>query len=291
MPWLQLTLTTRKAQAPLIELLFENMGALSITLGDAGDQPILEPGLDEQPLWQQTSVTALFEGDADVDELRSQINQSLNRDISRQLKLEYLEDQAWERAWLEHFRPICFGRRLWVCPTGQKPEVEHAIVLELDPGLAFGTGTHPTTALCLRWLDAHDVTGKTIIDYGCGSGILAIAALLLGARQAIAIDHDPQALQATADNAAKNGVMDRLHIALPADAPDTRADIMLANILAGPLVELAPELSNRVKPAGEIALSGILQEQAETVAAAYRPHFRMDAPGVQEDWVLLTGSR
>ena len=291
MPWLQLTLTTTKEQAPLVELLFENMGALSITLGDAGDQPILEPGLDEQPLWQQTAVTALFEGNTDADELRSQINQSLNRDLSRQLKLEHLEDQAWERAWLEHFKPICFGHRLWVCPTGQRPEVKNATLLELDPGLAFGTGTHPTTALCLRWLDAHDVTGKTVIDYGCGSGILAIAALLLGARQAIAIDHDPQALQATADNAAKNGVTDRLQVALPADAPDIRADIMLANILAGPLVELAPELSDRVQQVGEVVLSGILQEQAETVAAAYRPYFKMDPPGVRDDWVLLTGSR
>lgn len=289
MPWLQLKLTTSQEQAPLIELLFENMGALSITLGDAGDQPILEPGLDEQPLWHETTITALFDGKADSDALCSQINQSLNQDVSRQLEQHWLDDQTWERVWLEYFHPMQFGTRLWVCPDGERPSVEDAVVLELDPGLAFGTGTHPTTALCLSWLDAHDISGKTVIDYGCGSGILAIAALLLGAQSVLAIDHDPQALQATTDNAKKNGVADRLTITLPEDAPNHPADIMLANILAGPLVELAPKLTSLVNPGGEIILSGILQEQAEMVSNAYQAHFTKLSKQTQEDWVLLHG--
>lgn len=291
MPWLQLKLTTSQEQTPLVELLFESMGALSITLGDAGDQPILEPGLDEQPLWRETTVTALFEGDRDADELRSQINQSLNRDISRQLKLQWLDDQTWERVWLEHFHPMRFGSRLWVCPDGQRPDIEDAVILELDPGLAFGTGTHPTTSLCLSWLDANTISGKSVIDYGCGSGILAIAALLLGAKSVLAIDHDPQALLATADNAKKNGVSDRLTIALPEEAPHCKADIMLANILAGPLVELAPELISMVDANGEIILSGILLEQAEMVSSAYSPHFSQLHKQTLEDWVLLHGEQ
>lgn len=290
MPWLQLKLTTSQEQAPLIELLFETMGALSITLGDAGDQPILEPGLDEQPLWHETTITALFDGESDADQLRSQINQSLNQDISRQLEQQWLDDQTWERVWLEHFHPMQFGSKLWVCPDGQRPNnIEDAVVLELDPGLAFGTGTHPTTALCLGWLDAHKICGKTIIDYGCGSGILAIAALLLGAKSVLAIDHDPQALQATADNAQKNGVADRLTITLPKEAPNIQADIMLANILAPPLIELAPKLASMINPGGEIILSGILQEQAAMVCAAYQPHFNALSKQTQEDWVLVHG--
>ncbi len=289
MPWLQLKLTATQEQSPLIELLFENMGALSITLGDAGDQPILEPGLDEQPLWHETTITALFDGEADADALCSHINQSLNQDISLQLEQQWLDDQTWERVWLEHFHPMQFGSRLWVCPDGETPDIKGAVVLKLDPGLAFGTGTHPTTALCLSWLDGYEISGKTVIDYGCGSGILAVAALLLGAKSVLAIDHDPQALQATTDNAEKNGVADRLTITLPEKAPDIQADIMLANILAGPLIELATKLANMVNPGGEIILSGILQEQAERVSRAYQPHFTKLSKQTREDWVLLHG--
>ena len=180
MPWIQLSLTVPKEQAPLVEALFENMGTLSVTLGDAGNEPILEPSLGETPLWQATRVTALFDGSQNSDELRSLINQSLNADVSRQLVFEHLEDQAWERTWLDDFHPMRFGRRLWVCPTGQRPKAEDAIIMELDPGLAFGTGTHPTTALCLRWLDRTNLAGKTVIDFGCGSGILAVASTAAG---------------------------------------------------------------------------------------------------------------
>ncbi len=289
MPWLQLKLTATQEQTPLIELLFENMGALSITLSDAGDQPILEPGLDEQPLWHETTITALFNGEADVDALCSHICQSLNQDISLQLEQQWLDDQTWERVWLEHFHPMQFGSRLWVYPVGETPDIKETVVLKLDPGLAFGTGTHPTTALCLGWLDGYEISGKTVIDYGCGSGILAIAALLLGAKSVLAIDHDPQALQATTDNAEKNGVADRLTITSPEKAPNIQADIMLANILAGPLIELAAKLANMVNPGGEIILSGILQEQAESVSHAYQPHFTKLSKQTREDWVLLHG--
>ncbi len=289
--WLQLSLTTPKEQAPLIEALFENMGALSITLGDAGDDPILEPGLGEAPLWQATVVTALFEADRDPDELRSLIDQSLNSDASRQLKIEHLEDQAWERAWLADFHPMPFGQRLWVCPTGQRPESNDAIIMELDPGLAFGTGTHPTTALCLKWLDSIDLKGQTVIDFGCGSGILAVAALLLGAKQAITTDHDPQALQATLDNARKNHVESRLEIKEPRQMPVIQADILLANILAGTLIQLETVLASQVKPGGRIILSGILIEQADDVSQAFSAHFEMQPPLIQEEWVALEGRR
>lgn len=291
MSWLQLSLTTSEEQAPLVETLFENMGALSITLGDAGDEPILEPDIGKTPLWQATRITALFEGDRDPDELRGLVSQSLNADVCRLLTVERLEDQAWERAWLDAFRPMRFGRRLWVCPNNQPPGAEDAVVVELDPGLAFGTGTHPTTALCLRWLDGADLSGSTLIDYGCGSGILAVAALTLGAKRVIAIDHDPQALEATRDNAIKNHVDDRLEILGSDQTPTIKADIILANILAGTLIELEPMLASLVSPGGRIILSGILSEQADSVAKAYAPHFQMQAPVEQEDWILLEGSR
>ncbi len=289
--WLQLSLTTTKEQAPLVEALFENMGALSTTLVDAGDEPILEPGLGETPLWQATTITALFEGERDPNELRSLIHQSLNADCSRQLKIAPLKDQPWERTWLADFHPMLFGERLWVCPAGQRPEAANATILELDPGLAFGTGTHPTTALCLRWLDSIDLKNQTVIDFGCGSGILAIAALLLGARQAIATDHDPQALQATLDNARKNQVESRLEIKAPNQLPAIQADILLANILAGTLVQLEPLLASLVTPGGRIILSGILVEQADEVSQTFSSHFKMQPPITQGEWAALEGTR
>ncbi len=289
--WLQLSIETDASKAPLLELLFEALGALSVTLGDAGDQPLLEPKPGEEKLWKNTRVTALFEGTHDTDRLRTKINRALNEEITRNLQVERLEDRAWERVWLDQFRPMKFGRRLWVCPDGQMPNAPEAVVVELDPGLAFGTGTHPTTALCLAWLDGQNLKGKTIIDYGCGSGILAIAALHLGAAAAIAIDYDPQALQATKDNAQKNGVADRLSIHLPEDTPETQADLLIANILAGPLVELAPQLGTLMKPNTPFALSGILEEQAAMVSQAYASFATMDSSQQKEEWMLLRGRK
>nr|WP_305793090.1 50S ribosomal protein L11 methyltransferase [Sedimenticola hydrogenitrophicus] len=290
-PWIQAHLTTSKDQAPLIELLFEHLGALSTTLEDAEDEPLLEPKPGELPLWKLTRVTGLFAGDIDSDELRQRINQTLKRDVTRSLALEVLEDQAWERAWLDNFHAMSFGRRLWICPQGRHVEQDDAIVVELDPGLAFGTGTHPTTALCLQWLDRTPLEGLELIDFGCGSGILAVAALKLGAKRVYATDHDPQAMQATVANAEKNGVLERLQPCDPADLPGHPVDLVLANILAGTLIELKEQLTRLTRPGGRIILSGILSEQAQMVSDAYAEAFSMQPPRQQEEWVLLEGTR
>lgn len=291
MPWLQLSLETTEAQAPLIELLFESLGALSITLGDAGDQPLLEPAPGEELIWQNTRITGLFEATRDTDELRTAINQALNSDVTRSLQMEALQDQAWERTWLDHYQAMQFGRRLWVGPEEQLPDVADVVRVKLDPGLAFGTGTHPTTALCLEWLEGLDLTGKTIIDYGCGSGILAIAALQLGAAKAVAVDYDPQALEATEENAKRNGVSARLSTYLPETCPAQPSDVLVANILAGPLIELAPRLCQLIKPAGWFALSGILTEQTQSVTSAYADCARLAQPKEIDGWMLLAGKK
>jgi ribosomal protein L11 methyltransferase len=290
MPWLQAHLTVTKEQAPLIELLFENLGALSVTLLDAADEPMLEPAPGETPLWTNTRLTGLFDGGTNPDQLRSLIDQAMNTDASRQLELEVLEDQVWERVWLDHFQPIQFGNRLWICPTGKQVYADDPVVIRLDPGLAFGTGTHPTTALCLEWLDGANVQGKTLIDYGCGSGILAIAALKLGAERVIAVDHDPQAIIATNTNAKRNGVSNRLLAVSSNDFQSQHADIVIANILANILVELAPRISRLVNAEGELLLSGILHNQAPQVIAAYN-EFSFAKPARKEDWVRLQGHR
>lgn len=289
MPWIQAHLTIDKERAPLVELLLETLGALSITLEDAGDEPMLEPLPGETPLWSHTRISGLFEGTTDPDRLRSSITQALNRDSVRQLELEVVEDRDWERAWLDNFQPIQFGQRLWICPTGKTVPEPAAVVVSLDPGLAFGTGTHPTTALCLERLDQTSLEGKTLIDYGCGSGILAIAALKLGARQAIAVDHDPQAIVATRTNADRNQVNDRLETRLTDDFTPLQADIVVANILANILVELAPAIISLVKPGGLLILSGILQNQAKPVTDAYEKAICFDAPVQREGWIRMDG--
>lgn len=292
MPWIQAHLIVTKEQADIAELVFEKLGAVSITLGDAQDEPVLETLPDEIRLWSLVKVTALFEfSDHITDEIRQSINHAFKQDISRQLEIEVLQDQDWERSWLEYFKPMKFGSRLWICPTGQTVNDDNALIIELDPGLAFGTGTHPTTALCLEWLDAHELGNKTLIDYGCGSGILAIAALKLGAAKAVGIDYDPQALSASQDNAIKNDIADKLTL-LDIDTPAPfQTDILMANILAGVLVELSDRLSALVAANGQIVLSGILPEQADEVITAYQDAF-MFKPAVERDgWVRLEGSR
>ena len=291
MSWLQVHLTTDKAGAPLVELLFERLGALSVTLGDAADEALLEPPPGASPLWRRTRVTGLFPGDTDTDGLRDAIQRSLAPEATRGLELEVLEDRAWERAWLERFHPMRFGERLWVCPDGQRPDSRDGVFLDLDPGLAFGTGTHPTTALCLSWLDRADIAGKRVLDFGCGSGILSIAALRLGAAHAIAVDHDPQALEATRANALRNGVLERLETASGGLPAELRVDLVLANILAGTLIELEPVLARHLVPGGHLLLSGILAGQADQVGAAYAADFALQPPRQLEEWVLLEGRR
>ena len=291
MSWIQTHITVDKSQADLIELLLEQLGALSITLGDAGDEPMLEPGPGETPLWQATHITGLFSGDTDMDELRTQFNHALERDISQHLHIERLEDEDWERSWLDRFKPMQFGKRLWICPSGHSVDAKDAVIVDLDPGLAFGTGTHPTTRLCLQWLDSADLEGKTVIDFGCGSGVLAIAALKLGAAKVIGVDHDPQAVIATRVNAKNNGVADRLAVFHSQEWQPQKVDLVLANILANVLIELRDQIEPLVNENGELVLSGILQDQATGVTAAYSDALNFSPTRYDEGWSLLHAQR
>jgi ribosomal protein L11 methyltransferase len=236
-------------------------------------------------------VTGLFSGDTDPDMLRGALNRALACDIGRHLQLERVEDQDWERSWLSRFRPMRFGRRLWICPSGYRVDQADAVVVDLDPGLAFGSGTHPTTALCLQWLDGAELAGKTVIDFGCGSGILGIAALKLGAARVIAVDHDPQAILASRDNAIRNRVDERFEVYLDSDFPAQPVELVLANILANVLIELQPQIERLVAPGGELVLSGILADQASAVASAYATTLQVDPPQLFDDWVLLHAQR
>ncbi len=295
MPWQQLIFDSSRDRAPALEEALLDCGALSVTLQDSADEPVLEPGVGERPLWSETRVVALFDADADIDTALDDLAIGLGclRDQLPAHRLEALDDQPWERAWMDQFQPMRFGRRLWVCPSWSEVDEPGAVVLQLDPGLAFGTGTHPTTALCLEWLDSQPLAGLTVLDYGCGSGILAIAALLLGAERAIGVDNDPQALLATRDNAERNGLAgERLLTYLPNECPDgLRADITVANILAGPLQQLAPRLLALTAPGGHIALSGILAEQAAAVRDAYAPHCDLQPTLQRDEWVRIDGIR
>jgi ribosomal protein L11 methyltransferase len=286
MPFLQLTLPVGSADPTPFEDALLAAGACSITLEDAGDDPVLEPPPGETPLWPRVRIKALFDAATQRDALRASFPDAT---------FEHIEDRAWEREWLKDFRPMRFGQRLWICPGGQRPPLDETIaepcLIELDPGLAFGTGTHPTTALCLEWLDAAQLQGRFVVDYGCGSGVLAIAALKLGAAGALAIDIDPQALLATRDNAARNGVTGRLTVSAPDLAHSSPADILLANILAEPLLELAPAFATRVRGGGCVVLSGILQSQAGAVASRYGAWFDMRPAMTRDDWALLYGVR
>lgn len=265
-------------------------GALAVTLGDGADDPVLEPAPGETPLWPATRLSALFAPGSSGPALAAALSIALELGEGA-VSHDLLDDRAWEREWLSDFHPMRFGHRLWVRPGGQAIDAPGAVVLELDPGLAFGTGTHPTTALCLEWLDSFPLADARVLDYGCGSGILALAALALGASHALAVDIDPQALLATAQNAERNRLTGRLEAGPPAVVRGRCFDLVLANILAGPLVELADSLAEAVKPGGRIVLSGLLEDQSPGVAHAYAAHFAMNPPVEREGWVLLEGVR
>ncbi len=291
MPWLQVRLAISPEQAETYEDALLEVGAVSVTFMDAEDQPIFEPELNTTPLWSHTHLLALFEADTNADAVFAHL-QLLTGMTLPEHHAEVIEDQDWERSWMDNFQPMRFGRRLWIVPSWHEAPEPGAVNLLLDPGLAFGTGTHPTTALCLEWLDGQQLQDTQVLDFGCGSGILAIAALLLGAQQAVGTDIDVQALEASRDNAQRNGIADdRFPVYLPADLPAQQADVLVANILAGPLVSLAPQLSGLVRPGGLLALSGILAEQGEEVAAAYAQDFELDPIANRDGWVRISGRR
>jgi ribosomal protein L11 methyltransferase len=289
MAWHQISVITNENTAPKLADFFSHLGAVSVTYMDAEDEPVYEPAIGETKIWSNTEVIALYEMDAEPELIKSLVFTRYEQEGLHNWRYELVADQEWERAWMEFYKPMKFAHTLWVCPTGQEQIETGTVCLTLDPGLAFGTGTHPTTALCLEWLAGHDLTGKTIIDYGCGSGILAVAAILLGAKAAHAIDIDPQALTATRDNALKNKVADKIACYLPEQFVPIQADIVLANILAKPLIDLSTQISHLVIAGGQLILSGILQEQAASVMAAYQQQIRFNQPVQQEDWIRLDG--
>ena len=298
MPWIQIKIRLRTGTEHdelVIEKassLLTGQGAMSVTYTDAGDNPVYEPLPGETKLWSETIVTGLFDAEVKTGRIMDFVKSHLKP--GTQVTSEILEDKDWVREWMDHFKPMKFGRRLWICPSWCKTPDPDAVNLMLDPGLAFGTGTHPTTAMCLEFLDGEPLEGKHVIDFGCGSGILAIAALLLGAKSALGLDIDPQAIKASGENAERNGVRDRLSLRLTGgEAPEEneKADVLVANILAGPLTELAPDIEKLVKKGGHLALSGILAKQADDVRAVYSQWFEMDEPLIREDWCRLTGIR
>jgi len=291
MSWVQLIMDLDKLDSARVEEALLREGALAICLQDAGNNSVLEPGPGMTPLWPNTRVTALFPAGISQENLLSKVRGNLSVDELPNFRFEILEDRAWEREWLKRFKPTSFGRRLWICPSGYEMPASEAVVVHLDPGLAFGTGTHPTTALCLEWLDAEPLSGRSVLDYGCGSGILAIAAARLGAARVVAVDTDPQALKATRANAAKNLVQDKIEIVPVGQAPQGDFDCVLANILAQPLLRLAPTLARLTRPRGSIVLSGILDDQVDQLLGAYGERFSMQPPIMREDWARLCGRR
>ena len=297
MPFLELSLIVRTEQQPAVEVALDDLGALSITLRDAqaetpDEQAIFEPGVGELPLWPTITLDALFDEHTDRRGLAGALGELLPWLEPDRLSFHHVADQDWERAWMDQFKPMAFGRRLWIYPWNIEPPAdEDLVVVRLDPGLAFGSGTHPTTALCLEWLDSLDLGGKTVTDYGCGSGILAIAALKLGASSAIGVDNDPQALIASADNATRNGVADRLSLYLPEKHPAGATDVFVANILAGPLDVLAPAFAAAAKPGAPFAISGILPGQQDELLQRYHEWLDDLHVDTREDWVRISGCR
>ena len=297
MKWLQIHITVDQAQVDFTETLLSSLGAVSVTLDDAENQDLLEPLPGETPLWNKVIVTGIYaqeEGEEiDVDALNTFIAAQMPE---APLRHEFLEDQAWERTWMDAYEPIQIGEKFWIVPEWMQAPEADAVNIKLDPGLAFGTGNHASTFLCLQWLGKTDVKDKIVIDYGCGSGILGVAALLLGAKKVYATDIDPQAILATQQNAKLNGVLDKLYVGLPeefnAEFKDQQADVFVANILAGPLMALAPEFATLIKSEGEFALAGILEEQVADVSSVYSEFFDiLQVENRDEHWCRISGKR
>jgi ribosomal protein L11 methyltransferase len=293
MAWQELSLTTTAEHAQSLGDQLLLLGAEALTLKDAGDQPIYEPALDTTPVWKETIVVGLFDENHVMEPILSYLEKQQTAGILKNIRIVAVADEDWERRCLEDFKPLQFGKRLWICPSWITPPDPTATNIILDPGLAFGTGTHPTTALCLEWLEANfQTTMETVIDYGCGSGILAIAALKLGAKKVLAVDYDPQALLATRRNAETNELSPaQLDVSLPHEFLSQPIDLLMANILAQPLIDLVELFANLIKSNGKILLSGILKEQVEQIKAIYSPWFVMQEPTFKQEWAALAGIR
>ncbi|MFT5278132.1 MAG: ribosomal protein L11 methyltransferase [Glaciecola sp.] len=291
MAWQQLKINVRAEHAEAVGEMLSANKALAVTFFDAKNTPIYEPKPGEFILWQDTQVVGLFDASDDLRLVIKRLEKAKALGRGFVHVLDQLEDKDWIREWMDNFHPMQFGKRLWICPSWLDEPDPEAVNILLDPGLAFGTGTHPTTSLCLQWLDSANVAGKTVIDFGCGSGILAIAALKLGAAKGIGIDIDPQALQATMENATRNKVDSKLAVFLPANQPELQADIVIANILAAPLKELCQTISDYCAPNGQLVMSGVLQEQAEQVKSYYQEAFTFQATEIEGEWVRLTATK
>lgn len=291
MAWLQLRINTSAELAEQVGGMLSANGAQAVTFLDAKDTPMYEPKPGETMLWPDTQVVGLFDASHDMKGVISRLEKAriLGKGFSH--KLDPLEDKDWEREWMDNFHPMQFGQRLWICPSWREVPEPDAVNVMLDPGLAFGTGTHPTTALCLRWLDAQQIDQRTVVDFGCGSGILALAALKLGAERVVGIDIDPQALQASEENARRNDVAERLEVYLPQYQPTLEADVVMANILSGPLLELREVITGFCKPGGRLVLSGILAEQVSAIESAYQADFDLETSEIEGDWARVSGVR
>jgi len=290
MPWLELTCNVNSEQYSIVEQALEDLGVLSVTLLDAEDYPLFEPAPGETPLWPSLKLSALFEAVTDQHGLKQALIELAPNLTVEEIHFQEIADQPWERVWMDQFQPMQFGERLWIYPwTIEPPDDLSKVIVRLDPGLAFGTGIHPNTALCLEWLEKTDLTGKTVIDYGCGSGVLAIAALKLGASQVIGVDNDPQALVASYENAKRNEVADRLKLFLPDQMPCLKSEILIANILATPLFELAPYFAECLTSGAEIALSGILIGQEQELLECYSQWFSDLQVQMRDEWIRISG--
>ncbi|MGB4246457.1 MAG: 50S ribosomal protein L11 methyltransferase [Pseudohongiellaceae bacterium] len=292
MPWQQLKVRVPEARAALVEELLSELGAVSVTLQDGEDQPVFQIDPGTTPIWRNTEVVGLFEHDVPIHAIVTELRARAHLNATDEIVTEEVADTDWERVCMQDFKPMRFGERVWICPSWETPPDPSAVNIMLDPGLAFGTGTHPTTALCLEWLDRQDLIGKTVIDYGCGSGVLAIAAALLGAARVIAIDNDPQAIIASESNRELNQITPgQLSVHLPGVEGHPQADALVANILSGPLEQLTPIIAALVKPGGKLILSGVLSQQTQSLVDSYQEFFTMLVPVTREEWVRVEGVR
>ncbi len=291
MAWWRISLTCPAEKLEMVETALLGLGAESLSLADAGDEPIFEPLPGDNPIWRESIISALFDDRTDPDSLQIALERALPLELAGEIRRERLDDTDWEQAYRRHFEPLQIATSLWIVPSWCEPPDPDATVIRLDPGLAFGTGGHPTTALCLEWLAAHPPVEQTVIDYGCGSGILAIAACHLGAAAVTAVDIDAQALAASAANLAANGIANAVRLCHPDDLPPTPVDLLIANIVAAPLLALAPKFAQRVRRGGQIVLSGILKSQLDEIQSAYAGAFRLAAPRARDDWICLFGQR